>query len=341
MKLSILAEKLNGELVGPDGESTVAGVSTLQDAQPDQICYYGNRLYKKYLGSTNALAVISKETVESSAANIILVEEPYRAFREALILFRHRSPSGFTGIHPTSVIHSDANLDSDVTIGPNAVIDTCAKIGERTLIGAGSYIGPGVTVGCESVINPGVWIYHDCVIGSRVIINSGVVIGSDGFGFIPDPGGNLKIPQNGNVVIEDDVEIGAGCTIDRAVVGSTVIGRFTKLDNLVHIAHNVTVGPGCLFAAQTGISGSTVIGKGVICGGQVGTVGHITIGDGATIAAQSGVSRNVPAGETVFGYPARPHKQSLRLNAALSDLPDFRRKVMEFMREFRKKEEEL
>lgn len=340
MKLSILARKLNGELVGPDGESEVAGVSTLQAAKPDQICYFGNRQYKKYLKTTCALAVITREMLESSAANLILVNEPYRAFREALILFRRESISGFTGIHPTSVIHPDAVLSADVTVGPNAVVDSCARIGSGSFIGAGSIIGPGVTIGCGCFINPVVSIYHDCIIGNRVIIHSGTVIGSDGFGFIPDPEGHLKIPQNGNVVIEDDVEIGAGCTIDRAVVGSTLIGRFSKLDNLIQIAHNVTVGSGCLIAAQTGISGSTEIGSGVIFGGQVGTAGHIIIGDGAVIAAQSGVTKDVAAGITVSGYPARSHKRALRLNAAVSDLPEFRRKVLDFMKEFSSKEEE-
>ena len=340
MKLSILAEKLGGELVGPDSDSEVAGVSTLQDAQHDQICYFGNRLYKKYLKSTSALAVITSEMVESSAANLILVNEPYLAFREALMLFRDEALSGFTGIHPTSVIHPDAVLSMGVTVGPNAVVDSGASIGSGTFIGAGSVIGPSVTIGSGCYINPIVSVYHDCVIGDRVIIHSGTVIGSDGFGFVPNPAGHLKIPQNGNVVIEDDVEIGAGCTIDRAVVGSTLIGRFTKLDNLIQIAHNVTVGSGCLIAAQTGISGSTEVGSGVILGGQVGTAGHIAIGDNAVIAAQSGVTKDVAAGTTVSGYPARSHKRALRLNAAIADLPDFRRKVLEFMSEFSSKEEE-
>lgn len=340
MKLSILAGNLNGKLEGPDGDIEVEGVSTLQDAKPGQICYYGNRRYKKYLKSTSALAVISRKMVESSAANIILVEKPYHAFREALILFRKETSSGFSGIHPTSVIHPDSVIDRDVTVKPNAVVDAHAWIGRGTLIGAGTFIGPGVTIGCDSIVNSGVSIYHDCVVGSRVIIHSGAVIGSDGFGFIPDPEGHLKVPQNGNVVIEDDVEIGAGCTIDRAVIASTVIGRFSKLDNLVHIAHNVTVGSGCLIAAQTGVAGSTVIGSGVTFGGQSGIIGHITISDGAVIAAQAGVSKDVPSGVTVSGYPARSHEKQLRVNAALVDLPDFRRRVMDFMKKFSNAEKE-
>ncbi len=338
MKLSILASKLDGKLEGPDGDKEVEGVSTLQNAEPSQVCYYGNRLYRKYLQTTRALAVISGEMVESSAANVILVEKPYLAFREALILFRNETETGFNGIHPTAVIHPDASLGPDVTVGPNAVVDSSAKIGRGTVIGAGTFVGPGVSVGSGSVVNPRVTIYHDCVIGSRVIIHSGAVIGSDGFGFVPDPAGHLKVPQNGNAVIEDDVEIGAGCTIDRAVAGSTVIGRFSKLDNLVHIAHNVTVGSGCLIAAQTGIAGSCVIGAGVVFGGQAGINGHITIGEGAVIAAQAGVMKDVPPGVTVSGYPARSHEKSLRANAALMDLPDFRKRVLEFIRNFSTKE---
>jgi len=331
MKLSILTEKLNGILDGPDGDSEVYGVSTLQDAEPDQICYYDNKRYRKYLESTDALAVISRVKLESSAPNFIIVDRPYLAFREALILFRNATASGFSGIHPTSVIHPDAKLGSDVTVGPNAVVDACAKIDRVSRIGAGAYIGPGVAVGRDTTINEGVCIYHDCIVGSRVIIHAGVVIGSDGFGFVPDPEGHLKVPQNGNTI---NVEIGAGCTIDRAVVGSTVIGRFSKLDNLIHIAHNVTIGTGCLIAAQTGIAGSTTIGSGVVFGGQSGINGHITIGDGAVIAAQAGVMKDVPPGITVSGYPARSHGKSLRMNAALADLPEFRRRILEFIEDF-------
>ncbi|MBN2586809.1 MAG: UDP-3-O-(3-hydroxymyristoyl)glucosamine N-acyltransferase [Candidatus Fermentibacteraceae bacterium] len=340
MKLSVLAEVLGGELEGPDGETEVSGISTLQNAGHDQICYYGNRAYQKYLTSTKALAVISGERVETSSRNLIIVESPYLAFRNALLIFPGETPSGFTGIHPSSVVHPGAEVGEGVTLGPFSSVDECARIGGGSRIGAGTCIGPGARIGEDCLLYPGVSIYHDCVIGNRVIIHSGAVIGSDGFGFVPDPEGHLKVPQTGIVVIEDDVEIGSGSTIDRAVVGSTVIGRFSKLDNLVHVAHNVLIGPGCLIAAQTGIAGSTIVGTGVTFGGQAGINGHIHIGDRAVIAAQAGVMKDVPAGATVSGYPARSHGTSLRVHAALIDLPEFRRKVMDFMREHSIKEEE-
>lgn len=340
MKLSILAERLGGELRGPGRDAEVAGVSTLQDAGPDQVCYYGNRAYRKLLASTRALAVITGEEVETSSPNTILVAHPYRAFREALLLFPRDTPSGFTGVHPAAVVHSGATLADGVTVGPGSSVDFGASIGSGTVIGPGSHVGPGTEVGSDCLLHSGVSICHDCVIGNRVIIHSGAVIGSDGFGFVPDPQGHLKVPQTGGVIIEDDVEIGAGCTIDRAVVGNTRIGRFTKLDNLVHVAHNVTIGPGCLVAAQTGFAGSTSVGSGVTFGGQAGIAGHIRIGDRAVIAAQAGVSKDVPPGVTVSGYPARSHDKSLRVNAALLDLPEFRRRVLEFLREHSNQEED-
>ena len=340
MKLSVLAAKLNGELHGPDGNAEVSGVSTIQDATSRQICYYGNRKYRKYLKTTRALALICDELQETTASNQIVVPSAYHAFRRTLEIFRDPTPSGFQGIHPSAVIHPDAQLADDVTLGPFAVVDSMAVIGEGTVIGAGSTVGPGTRIGSECRISPGVSIYHDCVIGDRVIVHSGAVIGSDGFGFVPDPEGHKKIPQNGNVVIQDDVEIGACCTIDRSVVESTVIGRHTKLDNLIHIAHNVTMGPGCLLAAQTGIAGSTSVGAGVLMGGQVGVAGHVEIGDGVTVGAQAGVSKSIAPNTRIAGHPARPQKEYLRINAALAGLPELSKRVGRLERKSGEKEED-
>jgi UDP-3-O-[3-hydroxymyristoyl] glucosamine N-acyltransferase len=331
--LSALAARLQGRLEGPDGDSVVRGVSTLRDAGPDQVCYYGNPRYRDQLASTGALAVIVSDRVETCARNQILTGDAYEAFRQALELWKPDRTSGFDGVHPSAVIHPSAALDPTVSAGPCAVVDRDVTVGAGTVIGPGSYLGPSVRVGRDCEIHAGVVIEAETVVGDRVVIHGGAVLGSDGFGFVPDPRGHRKISQNGNVVIGDDVEIGANTTIDRSVAGSTVVGIHTKLDNLVHLAHNVTLGPGCFLAAQTGIAGSTSLGSGVMCGGQSGIIGHLVVGDGARVTAQSGVDKDIPAGETVSGSPARPHGRSLRMLAALARLP-------EFYREFRKHLEE-
>lgn len=331
---------LGGRLAGPDGDACVRGVSTLQDAAPDEVCYYGNPAYRKYLPSTRALAVIAAQEVETSARNLIVVRDPYDAFRIALQAFSPNRTSGFAGVHPSAVIHETAVISAGVSVGPCAVIDRDCSVGAGTTIGALCYLGPGVRVGCDCLLHPGAILEAGTHAGDRIIIHSGAVLGSDGFGFVPDPSGHRKVPQNGNVVIEDDVEIGANCCIDRATTGSTLIGRFTKLDNLIQIAHNVTIGPGSLLAAQVGISGSTRLGKGVVSGGQAGLAGHIEIGDGAVLGAQAGVTKSVPAGCTVSGYPARIHSRALRIEAAVSMLPEFIRAVREKLGDSAGKEEE-
>lgn len=320
--LGEFAAAIGGRLSGPGADEEVLGVSSLQDAGPSQVCYYGNPMYRRFLPLTKALAVIVSAEIETSAPNLIIVPEAYEAFRKALGMFAPDRSSGFTGVHPSAVIHPTAVLGEGVSVGPGAVLDRGVTVGARTMIGAGCALGPGVSVGSDCNIHPSVVLEAETTIGDRVIVHAGTVIGADGFGFVPDPAGHRKVPQNGRVAVGNDVEIGANCTIDRAVTGVTEVGPFCKLDNLIHLAHNVTLGPGCMLAAQVGIAGSTHVGAGVVFGGQAGIGGHLEIGDRATIAAQAGVTKNVPPGVVVSGYPARIHSRSLRMDAALSRLPE-------------------
>ncbi len=323
ISLGELAHRLEARLVGEGGDRPVKGVGTLESAGPDQVCYYGNPRYARQLGTTGALAVIAAGEIETSAPNVLVVKNPYLAFRNALTLFQPDRGTGFPGVHPSSIIHPSAILGPGVEIGPLAVVDRDARIGGGSRIGASCVIGPEAEIGDDCLLHPLVSVLAQCVLGDRVIVHSGAVIGSDGFGFVPDPAGgrHAKIPQNGNVVVGDDVEIGAGTTIDRAVIGSTVVGAGSKLDNLVQVAHNVRIGKGCFLAAHTGIAGSTVLEDMVTCAGQVGIGGHLRIGRGAVITGKCGVTKDVKPGETVSGIPAREHRENMRVMAAAARLP--------------------
>ncbi len=320
--LKDICDHVGGEILSGSPDSVITGVSSIQDAGPADICYYGSSRYARYLGTTSAMAVMVSRPVTTSADCVLLVDNAYDAFRKVLHLFIPDRSTGFSHVHSSSVVHPTAEIGKEVEIGPCVVIDRDCVLGDNCSIGAGSVLGPGVVIGSDCFIHSNVTLLADTVLGSKVVIHSGTVLGSDGFGFVPDPGGkHKKIPQNGNVIIGNSVEIGANCTIDRAVTGSTRIGDHTKLDNLIQVAHNVCIGRGCFIAAQTGIAGSTVVGNGVVFGGQAGIGGHIVINDGAIIAAKSGVTKEVAAGTTVSGNPARPHMETLRLGAAVSRLP--------------------
>lgn len=327
--LEELAEILQGSLTdSASPELRITGVSTLQDAGTGDVCYYGNSRYASFLETTSAAAVIVDRKVETSAGCQIIVKNAYEGFRKVLELFIPDRSSGYAGIHPSSVIHPTSVTGEGTTVGPCAVIDRDCSIGANVSIGAGSVLGPGVTIGDNTVIYPNVTLLADTAVGSFSVIHSGTTVGSDGFGFVPSASGShKKVPQNGNVVIGNHVEIGSGCSIDRAVIGSTTVGDYSKLDNLIQVAHNVQIGKSCMIAAQTGIAGSTIIKDGVVFGGQVGVNGHIVINSGVVVAAKAGVTKSIPAGLTVSGNPCRPHGENLRISAAAARLPGIIKKL--------------
>jgi UDP-3-O-[3-hydroxymyristoyl] glucosamine N-acyltransferase len=321
MNLGEVARYLNGELSG-DATIRITGVAAIEDAQAGDLTFLVNPKYIPFLRTTSASAVIVGQKTEIPKTTIPLIKHlnPYMAFARALELFKGVCPDYPQGIHPTSVLGKDLVVESGVHIGPHVVVEDGTKIGQNSTILAGCFIGADSEIGEKSLIYPNVTIRENVRIGKKVIIHSGAVIGSDGFGFAREGIKHYKIPQVGGVVIEDDVEIGANVTVDRATLGMTRIGRGTKIDNLVQIAHNVNIGENCIIAGQVGISGSTQIGDGSMIGGQVGMVGHIKIGKRVIVGAQSGVTKDVPEGTTIFGYPAREIHKTKRIEAHLSRL---------------------
>jgi len=307
----------------------INGISSIQDALTDDICFLSNPKYIKHLETTTACAVIVARGTQISGSSIPLeVDDPYVAFLKILTLFNTRNSVDIaSGISSKAVISPEAEIGTDVSIGPFTEIGRLVKIGDNSVIGAGTVILAGSKIGKDCILYPNVTIMDNCDIGNRVILHAGAVIGSDGFGFAPHEGRLVKIPQIGRVILEDDVEIGACTCIDRAVFGVTIIERGTKLDNLIQIAHNVRVGSGTALASQVGISGSTVIGSGVKMGGQSGIAGHLSVGDGVSVGGQAGVTKDIPPNETVSGYPAKSHMKAMRLEAALRNLPDLIKKV--------------
>ena len=329
--LAELASWIGGTVEG-DGSVRIRGLATLEEAGPGELSFYGNPRYRKELGTTRASAVLLPpgEPVHRADVSWIRVPSPHLAFARLLTAF-HPGPRPAPGVHPRAEVHPSARVDPSATVMALAVVEAAAVVGARSVLWPGSYVGEGSRLGEDCVLQPGAVVRERCLLGDRVLLQPGVVVGSDGFGFAFDPAGpaHVKVPQVGTVRIEDDVEVGAGSCIDRATTGETVIGRGTKIDILVQIAHNVRVGPLSIVCAQVGISGSTEIGAGVVLAGQVGIVGHVQVGDGARIAAQSGVPHDVRAGATIAGYPAVDHALWLRQSAALKQLPELLREVRE------------
>ena len=326
MHLKEIAQFLDGELVG-DPDIIITGVAKIEEARKGELTFLANPKYFKYLETTNASAVlVSKDSPPVTLPHIKL-PDPYIGFLNILNKFYPAEKPKFNGIHTSAVLATDVKLAENVTIGPLVYIGDKTEIGRNTIIYPGCIILQKVKIGDDCILYPNVTIRDGCKVGDRVIIHNGTVIGSDGFGFAPHGDGYVKIPQMGIVEIEDDVEIGANCTIDRATMGATMIRRGCKIDNLVQIAHNVVVDENTVIAAQSGISGSTKVGKKVTIAGQVGIVGHIKIGDGAILAAKSGVSKDVPANEVWFGYPAHPIMRQKKIEACVHNLPEMVKKI--------------
>jgi UDP-3-O-[3-hydroxymyristoyl] glucosamine N-acyltransferase len=316
-----VAALVGGTLVG-DGATPVRAAAPLDRAGPDELSFLARAQYAPLFAASRAGTVlVAPDLAESagSAAARIVVASPQEAMLRVLpSLYPERAPE--PGIHPTAVIGRGVTLGRDVSIGPHVVVDDGAAIGDRVRLDAGAYVGRGVPVGDDSRLFHGVTLYEGAVVGKRVRLHAGVRIASDGFGYVFHEGAHRKIPHVGRAVVGDDVEIGANSTVDRGSIDDTVIGAGTKLDNQVMVAHNVRIGKLCLLMSQVGIAGSARIGDGAILAGQAGVGGHLTIGAGARIGGQAGVFGDVPAGETWSGYPARPHRESLRASAALLKL---------------------
>jgi UDP-3-O-[3-hydroxymyristoyl] glucosamine N-acyltransferase len=302
LKVQELAALVGG--TAPDAPGLeVTGAASLELATPSEVSFLENAAYLEQARKSRAGLILTREAFTPSSAVLVLVPAPRSAFARCLEFF-HPKVKARGQVHESAVIDPRARLDEDVEVGPQAVVGAGSRVGARTFVGAGVIIGEGVEVGQDCRLHPGCVLLEGVRLGRRVVIQSRTVIGSDGFGYVQDGEAHRAIPHRGIVVLADDVEVGAGCCIDRAVVGETFVGVGTKIDNLVHIGHNVKIGANCLIVAQVGISGSVVVGEGCTLAGKVGVAGHLEIGAGAVVAAASRVVRSVPSGATVAGWPA-------------------------------------
>lgn len=314
--LSELAALCGATLSG-DGQRAIHGPASLSEAGPDEVSFLVNPRYAGLLATTRAGAVVLGEDVAVEREDLALLRsaDPNGAFSRIVGAFAAEEATLEPGVHPAAVVDATAEIGAGAAIGPACVVGRGARIGERAVLHAGVVVGAGAVVGEGTVLHPKVVLYPRCEIGASCVVHAGCVIGSDGFGFDPSPDGWVKVPQCGIVRVGDRVEIGANTTIDRARFGATRIGNGVKIDNLVHVAHNVEVGDGALLVAQVGISGSSRVGRFAILGGQVGVAGHVNVGDGARVAGQSGVFGDLEGGTDYLGHPARPRKEALRAMA--------------------------
>jgi UDP-3-O-[3-hydroxymyristoyl] glucosamine N-acyltransferase len=337
MKLRELADKIGADAAGlPDIE--VTGAAGVREAGEGQVTYVTDEKYLKDFGKCRASAVIVPPGAPALHLPVLRVKNPRLAFARVLDLL-YKKPYAPAGISERAVIGSEVTMGKDLSIHPYVVVADGAKIGDRVTLYPGVYVGRASIIGDDSLVYPNVCIREGVAIGSRVIIHAGTEIGSDGFGYVTDNGKHHKIPQVGGVIIEDDVEIGGNCAIDRAMLGSTVIKKGTKLDNLVHIAHNVIIGEHCLIAGQVGIAGSATLGNYVAFGGQVGVGDHRIVGDRVMAGGKAVITRDVEPGQVMAGFNAMPLRDWLKVQAVLPKLPELKRQIAELERQVKELKE--
>jgi UDP-3-O-[3-hydroxymyristoyl] glucosamine N-acyltransferase len=332
--LAEIAEHVGGTIHG-DPTVAIRAAATLENARVGDITFVANRKYERQLQTTEASAVIVGEKTTAKAP-LLVVDDPYYVFSRVMVLLHGYRKHKNVGISPRAAVSESAKVGEGCHVHDFVTIADNARIGDGSIVYPGAYIGEGVRIGSNSIIFANVAIYEDCRIGNRVIINANSTIGVDGFGYATHEGVHHKIPQVGRVVIEDDVEIGSCCGIERGTLDDTVIGRGSKLGDLVTIGHGTKLGPYCLLVAQVGIAGSTTLGHHCVIGGQVGIVGHITIGDHVTVGAQAGVVNSIPDGETVLGAPAIDANQARRAYTLLQYLPQMRQDIRNLQHRLRK-----
>ncbi|HET9598592.1 MAG TPA: UDP-3-O-(3-hydroxymyristoyl)glucosamine N-acyltransferase [Anaeromyxobacteraceae bacterium] len=344
--LAELAARVGGEAAG-DRALVLARVAPLEDAGPEDVSFFANKKYRRAFEASRAGAVVIEpdEAVPPDRA-VIRARNAYLAFARIATLF-HPPVEAMPVVSEAAHVDRSARVDPSAEVMPLAYVGPEAVVGARCILHPGAHVGPRARLGDDCVLWPNAVVRDGCVLGNRVVLEPGCVVGSDGFGFAFDPEGeggsgprHFKVPQSGIVVVEDDVELGANTCVDRATLGVTRVGRGAKIDNLVQIAHNVEVGPLSILVGQVGIAGSSKLGAGVVAAGQVGIVGHVKIGDGAKLLAQAGITNDVPAGAVLSGSPGRAHADWLRLEAALSRLPELLKRVRELEKKLETKEAE-
>ena len=343
MTVEEVATLLSGRVVG-DGAGNITEVAPIESASSGQLTFLSDPRYARFLATTSAGAVLVAEELGSSPTSVplIVVENPQEAFLQILPTFRPTHSPPAPGIDASANVSPDAQVDPTASIGPSVTIESGARVGARTSVAAGSFIGAGSVLGSDCMVHPCAVIYPSTLIGDRVVVGASSVIGSEGFGYAKsEEGAWTRVPQTGYVEVGDDVEIGSCVTIDRGTLAATVIGVGAKLDNQIHVAHNVKIGEHTVIAAQTGISGSTKIGPRNMIAGQVGIVGHIETAEDVIVEAQAGVSKSLVKPGRYFGHPAKEHSTALRQEGAIRQLPDLLREIRQMQRKISELEEQI